>query len=284
MELSLHALAKKVVNGALSPLGLGVARRETIDRNSEAVADRCRAYLEETESFIRSQIFPDLAPREGRHALMLQLVGCGLMKAFYLVEHLRRSMQREGDVCEFGVAEGATSALLANEIALSERNLWLYDSFEGLPRPTEKDVLLNDIFNLGLMEEYEGRMAWPMGKVQRRLDAVAFPSRRARIVPGFLSAASPLPEKVCFAYVDFDFYEPTLLALNLLDSRLSAGGSILLDDYGYFSSGPETATREFLEARSGEYELTLPSPFSTGFAVLTKTLSSFAVGLVLFYV
>ncbi len=270
MSGSLHEVAKKMVNTALSPLGLGVARRETIDRNSTAIADRCQLYLAETESLVKSQLFPELAPREGRHALMLQLIGCGLMKAFYLVEGLRRSLQVEGDVCEFGVAEGATSALLANEIVLSDRSLWLYDSFEGLPKPTQKDVLLNDIFSLGQMEAYEGRMVWPVEKVQKRLEAVHFPLSRTRIVPGFLSEASPLPTKVCFAYVDFDFYEPTLLALNLLDARLSEDGSILLDDYGYFSSGPETATQEFLQAKQGQYQLTIPPPFTSGFAVLTK--------------
>lgn len=270
MPASFHTVAKKMVNTALSPLGLGVARRETIERNSTAILERSKQYLQETEELVRAQLFPDLAPREGRHGLMLELIGCGLMKAFYLVEYLRKSLLAPGDVCEFGVAEGATSALLANEILDSQRSLWLYDSFEGLPKPSEKDTLLNDIFQLGQIGAYEGLMAWPVEKVQKRLEAVRFPLNRARIVPGFLSERSALPSKVCFAYVDFDFYEPTLLALNLLDSRLSNGGSILLDDYGYFSSGPETATQEFLQSKQGQYQLALPPAFTRGFAILTK--------------
>jgi O-methyltransferase len=40
----------------------------------------------------------------------------------------------------------ATSALLANEIRSTERTLWLFDSFKGLGKPSEKDLLIDDIF------------------------------------------------------------------------------------------------------------------------------------------
>jgi hypothetical protein len=36
-----------------------------------------------------------------------------------------------------GIAQCATSALIANEISSSKKNLWLFDSFKGLPKPTE---------------------------------------------------------------------------------------------------------------------------------------------------
>ena len=62
-------------------------------------------------------------------------------------------------MCEFGVAEGETSAVIANEIAESKKSFHLFDSFEGLPKPTAKDKLKDDLFSLGSIEAYAGTMA-----------------------------------------------------------------------------------------------------------------------------
>jgi hypothetical protein len=37
--------------------------------------------------------------------------------------------------------------------------------------------------------------------------------------------------------VDFDFYEPIKGALEFLDTRMPAGGRIIVGDYGFFSGG-----------------------------------------------
>jgi hypothetical protein len=66
--------------------------------------------------------------------------------ALLIIDALHRGLRGVGHVCEFGVAQGATSALLASEImGDAQRDLHLFDSFEGLPRPTAKDELKNDI-------------------------------------------------------------------------------------------------------------------------------------------
>jgi O-methyltransferase len=67
-----------------------------------------------------------------------------------LIEYLHQSLPVEGDVCEFGVAQGAISAVLAHEIKNTNKNIWLFDSFEGLPEPSEKDILINDLFHFGI--------------------------------------------------------------------------------------------------------------------------------------
>jgi cephalosporin hydroxylase len=186
---------------------------------------------------------------------------------------LNKSLKIEGDVCEFGVAQGATSALLANEIRATEKKLWLFDSFQGLPKPTEKDVLIDDIFNLKSIEDYEGEMSYPIEMVEARLKAISFPSSRVKIVPGFIEETidSPdLPQKVCFAYLDFDFYLPILTSLKFLNQRLSTGGIIVVDDYDFFSSGVKTAVKEFIEEYPGDYEIINPHKFAGHFCILRK--------------
>ncbi len=61
----------------------------------------------------------------------------------------------------------------------STKKLWLFDSFQGLPKPTDKDVLINDISNAGSIEAYEGAMAVPVEEVQKRLSEIRFSSRKS---------------------------------------------------------------------------------------------------------
>ncbi len=188
--------------------------------------------------------------------------------------YLSKSLDISGDICEFGVAQGATSALMANEVRTTDKNIWLFDSFEGLPRPTEKDVLKDDIFNLGSMEAYAGTMSFKADMVKRRLRDIDFPFSKVRIVPGFIEETIKhpnLPEKVAFAYVDFDFYEPILIALQFLDNTLQQGGFIIVDDYDFFSTGAKTAVEEFLSTRNETYAMSLPIKSAGHFCILEKT-------------
>ena len=210
---------------------------------------------------------------EHRALLMAELAGTRAGEAIHIVEYLHRAIAAPGDVCEFGVAGGATSALLASEIRATTKNLWLFDSFEGLPKPSEKDVLLDDILNLGSMAAYEGRMAFPIKEVRSRLARIGFAEDRARIVPGFIEdtiGLPDLPDRVCFAYVDFDFYGPIRIALEYLHDHMEIGAHIVVDDYGHFSEGAQTAVDEFVAANPGAYEVVMPHAFAGHFVALRK--------------
>jgi hypothetical protein len=227
------------------------------------------------ERLARATVFPDLRQKDGRQELMVQLFGTDLSEALHLVWHLNRVLNLEGDVCEFGVAQGATSALIANEIRETDKNLWLFDSFEGLPKPSDRDILIDDIFNLGSIEKYQGTMASGQEQVIGRLNSINFPLDRVKVVAGFIEKTAKyagLPDRVCFAYVDFDFYEPIMIALDILDSRLPVGGIVMVDDYGFFSEGAKTAVDEFVAARELRYEKQ-PSPEWAGkFCVLRRSI------------
>ncbi len=146
---------------------------------------------------------------EMRPQLLARLLGTLPSEAYFIIQALARCKNIDGDVCEFGVAQGETSALIANEILSCDKILHLFDSFEGLPKPTEKDVLINDIASLGTMEAYTGTMSCPETAVRARLKAISFPKDRYIIHKGFidqsLTDVKNLPEKVSFAYVFFVF-------------------------------------------------------------------------------
>jgi len=262
-----------LINGLLSPLGVQLHRKRVESATPPQSHDKLWEAADVVEKLGRATIFPGLPQREGRQELMTQLQGTQLPEALHLVWHLNRTLRLEGEVCEFGIAQGATSALIANEIRERDKDLWLFDSFEGLSKPTDRDILIDDIFSLGSIERYKGTMACAPKEVIDRLNSIKFPSERVKIVPGFIKKTAKydsLPKEICFAYVDFDLYEPIKIALELLDSRLPVGGIAIVDDYGFFSTGVQAAVDEFVEARERRYAKT-PSPEWAGhFCVLQR--------------
>ena len=83
-----------------------------------------------------------------------------------------------------------------------------------------------------------------------------------------------LPDKVSFAYVDFDFYQPIKVTLEYLHGIMAEGAMIVVDDYDHFSTGAKSAVDEFVadhELHGRRYELSVPDHHFGYFAVLTKT-------------
>ena len=192
-----------------------------------------------------------------RPVLLSRLMGVGPEKAQAILECLRDVSALDGNVCELGVAQGCTSALIANEISDEPTTLHLFDTFAGLPAPSDKDKLLNDIFSLGSMVQYTGQMACPRMMVEARLREIGFPSERVAIHAGELAdtlkGGTGLPSRVKFAFLDVDFYEGTRDGLAWLDRVAVPGCIVVVDDYGFFSSGAQTAVDEFLAAHRGQW-------------------------------
>lgn len=229
--------------------------------------------VREFHDALRDRLFPGLPSCEGRPALLARLLGTGISEAMYLLDQLHASLSEPGDVVEFGIAQGATSALIANEIRPTTKTLWLYDTFAGLPRPHAKDQLKDDIFGLGSIARYEGEMRCEQAEVQTRLAAIGFLESRVRLCPGLVEQTllpGQGPSTVSFAYIDFDFYAPIKHALEYLDTHLAEGGRIVVDDYDFFSTGAKTAVDEFVAERKGRYRLELPRPFAGHFCMLSR--------------
>ncbi len=210
----------------------------------------------------------EIKPNSNRSFLLSRLLGTPPTEAYFIIQALTHLEYLEGDVCEFGVAQGETSVLIANEIySMQNKKLHLFDSFEGLPLPTERDQLKDDIFNLGSIDLYAGKMKCPEDMVIERLESISFPNSRLVIHRGFIekiiNTDMTLPKKVSFAYVDFDFYEPTKIVLNYLHSVTPKGAVIIIDDYDYFSTGVKQAVDEFITEKNltkgpDNYEIFIP--------------------------
>lgn len=241
-------------------------------RARENFGNLCQAY----EGRLRASGAP-IPSGKRRSEILARQMGTPPAEAYSIVECLSRTPLVEGDVCEFGVAQGEISALIASEILETNKHLHLFDSFQGLPAPTAKDTLKDDIFSLGSIEAYTGQMANPETLVRKRLNAVQYPDSRVHVHRGFfedlVAARDDFPPRVSFAYVDFDFYAPVKLALEYLDEVMPVGAMVVVDDYDYFSTGVKSAVDEFVDERRSagrEYELVVPDTVYGHFAILKR--------------
>jgi O-methyltransferase len=135
----------------------------------------------------------------------------------------------EGAVVEIGCHAGGTSVFFQMIIDHFDphRELHLYDSFQGMPEPGEKDAYL-----------VKGDRAAKADDV-----VAAFERRGLRqpfIHPGWFEETLPtkLPDHVAMAYLDGDFYESIMVSLQEVWRRLSPNGLILIDDYADLERNP----------------------------------------------
>ena len=146
-----------------------------------------------------------------------------------------------GAFLECGVAEGGSALLLAKLRTRLDpkREVWLFDTFEGLPPPTADDP------------DYDKAVKWiglcrgELTQVQRLLTSHG--ERDVRYVKGLYEvtmASGPLPEQIAVLYLDSDWYEPTMTCLQYLWPRVSPGGRVQFDDYGTWE-GCRKAVHEF---------------------------------------
>lgn len=260
---------KHYANNLLNFFGIEVAAAGAAAMKHAKIFDATR----EAVNIYRETTVTNLPPLNDKQVdLLVERCGTTIGEALYLLEAIQKTKHLPGDVCEFGIAQGATSVQIAYMIQDTEKHLYLLDSFEGLSHPHEKDELIDDIFKLGSIEAYAGKMATPMAVPVAKLKSINFPEARTHIVKqmieGQLKDLDKLPKRVAFAYFDMDLYEPTLLSLLWFDTVADRGSIVAVDDYGFLSSGVEKAVTEFLEGR--DYCLTIPVKSAGHFCLLEK--------------
>ncbi len=170
-----------------------------------------------------------------------------------------------GEIVECGVWRGGsmqTVALTLLETGSTDRHLHLFDTFEGMPPPTDKDRRIRGKSAAELME-LRGRDSklWAVATlddVRAGMDEVGYPRDRIHYHRGLVEETVPrdAPERIAILRLDTDWYESTRHELEHLYERLSPGGVLIIDDYGGWE-GSRQATEEFL-ARTGEPLLLLP--------------------------
>lgn len=165
------------------------------------------------------------------------------------------SAKIEGELVECGVWRGGSMAAAARTLAginCTDRQIYLCDTFSGMPEPGEKDVNFQGeaASELYRREQRDGdQSAWchaDEAEVMSVMSASGYDQTKIQLVKGRVEATIPerAPEKISLLRLDTDFYESTRHELQHLFPRLAPGGIIIIDDYGHWQ-GAQQATDEY---------------------------------------
>lgn len=131
----------------------------------------------------------------------------------------------------------------------------MFDSFEGLPVPSELDATESAPMS-STDDIWHNNNTATIEDVQASVDAFGF-SNRVQLHKGWFSDTLPKAEfdaPLSLLRMDGDWYESTLDILNNLYDKVRPGGLILIDDY-YDWVGCSRAIHEFMAQRSAPERL-----------------------------
>ena len=185
----------------------------------------------------------------------------GVPRLTALVDAVRYCVRRDipGAFAECGVWRGGSvlaMILTLQQMDAGERDIYLYDTFEGMTAPTEVDVSPLHAPALELWEQTQGS-PWPEffdpdvfneGLVRETLLSTGYPEERLHFVRGPVETTLPehAPERLALLRLDTDWYESTRHELHHLYPRLSSGGVLIVDDYGEWE-GCRRAVDEYFD-------------------------------------
>jgi O-methyltransferase len=152
-----------------------------------------------------------------------------------------------GDFVECGVWRGGASIFaraVFKAFDVSDRTVWLADSFEGMPRITsDKDKLDSD-----LSENTYLRVS--LEKVKQNFELFGLMDSQVKFIKGWFSESLPKTsiDRIAVLRLDGDHYSSTKDCLENLYDKVSVGGCIIIDDYNSWR-GCKLAVSEFRVAR-----------------------------------
>ncbi|MCC5606699.1 FkbM family methyltransferase [Nostoc sp. CHAB 5834] len=163
-----------------------------------------------------------------------------------------------GNFVECGVAAGGSTALVAAVIKRHTRQpRWVYafDSFDGMPAPTEKDKsngILAEVTGWGT-----GTCAAPEASVKEVCNKLGV-GDIVQLVKGYFEDTLPKMRDavgmIAFLHMDGDWYESTKTIINNFYDHISNDGFVQVDDYGFWE-GCRQALHEFEAERQLKFEL-----------------------------
>ena len=160
-----------------------------------------------------------------------------------------------GDLVECGVWRGGSmmaAATMLKKLGDTSRRLFLYDTFEGMPAPTDRDRTSRGKLARAVLDgEKPGTGNWcyaTLEEVRANLRSIGYPDDKIVYVQGKVEETIPaqIPDKIALLRLDTDWYESTRHELEHLYPRLSRHGVMIIDDYGHWQ-GARAAVDEFLK-------------------------------------
>jgi hypothetical protein len=159
-----------------------------------------------------------------------------------------------GAFVECGVWKGGSSMAAALTFK-TPRPMFLFDTFGGMSAPTEHDrhamsgqlasALLRDAGPDDALRCYS-----PLEEVKHNMSTTGYPVADISYIQGKVEDTLPgsAPQQIAVLRLDTDWYESTRHELEHLYPRLSPGGVLIIDDYGYWSGARKAVDEYFRDS------------------------------------
>jgi hypothetical protein len=156
------------------------------------------------------------------------------IEAYHVYSIAKSQSKLDGDMAEVGVYQGGSAKLIAE--VKNERELYLFDTFEGLPKVSEKDT-------------HFGTSYWKTGEFSNtsleNVENYLSNYKNIYCYKGkFPETSEPIKtKKFSFVHLDVDLFQSTIDCLEFFYPRMINGGIILTHDY--HTDGVKQAFNEF---------------------------------------
>jgi predicted O-methyltransferase YrrM len=168
-----------------------------------------------------------------------------------------------GAFVECGVWKGGSAMLIALTLlqcGVRDREIFLFDTFEGMTPPGSQDLDLHGEHATALMAGSSGTVVAELVKAAAGIDGVhaamastGYDMRLVRLVKGDVMQTMPRTQtlRICLLRLDTDFYDSTLAELRSLYPRLVKGGPLIIDDYGHWQGSRQAVEDYFADPGNG---------------------------------
>ncbi len=147
-----------------------------------------------------------------------------------------------GEFVECGVWRGGSMRLVAMTLmanGVTDRTLYLYDTFEGMTEPGDMDV---DVHGNRAVDEWKRlqhrgvKWAYATVEVRETMASTGYPMEKVQLVKGPVESTIPaiMPERIVLLRLDTDWYNSTKHEIEHLYPRLSREGVLAVDDFGHY--------------------------------------------------
>lgn len=181
-------------------------------------------------------------------------VGVPRLEVLYrLGRAINNPLSVAGDIVECGVYNGGSAGVMAYAGMLQSRfprHVWLFDSFSGLPRPSDQDEVA--------AWKWVGECKGDQRKVEELFRDLNIPRSRVHVVKGWFESTFPEAgveiKQISLLHLDVDWYKSTKLCLEHFYEKVVPGGFVVIDDYGYWK-GCRRAVNDFITGRDLKLKL-----------------------------
>ena len=210
---------------------------------------------------LESSFPPDFTPEEIEIIKSVKTYTMTGLEALSALIHAVKYVERNqvpGGIVECGVWKGGSMMTVAKTLLAlktTERQLYLFDTFAGMPRPAEVDVSAighgRALDSFAAARTGSNTSDWTYASlkdVQKAMNSTGYPQSKIHFVEGLVEETLPskAPDAIAILRLDTDLYSSTRHELVNLYPRLSRGGVLIIDDYGVWQ-GAKKATDEYFE-------------------------------------